>query len=227
MRRPENPPPGAYGFAQPLDEDAPPAEDDGPTVKGVGGAMEPVLGGWPAAEEARRWVWASANALRAVLADDAREERKAGWWRRKEAEADEAMKSALELTVGARADETDDEYDARLTAVFENLRLRLDAATAPVTVVPDAPATSAPERAHGDGDGAPLVTPPSGPAAVRALAPPAPSPPPPAPAAPAPRPPTVKLTRKQARVLRKAFWARNHRKPTDEEWAAAVRSGVA
>lgn len=209
MKKAPIPPVGAYGERFP-DPEPPPLPRNAQT-RGVDGRLEPVLGGAAAGWQAGRVVRRTIERLRRFAEVDDLERRKRAYWSRVEGRADESMKDALSRSVGPRDDESDEEYDARLTAIFENLRLRLDAqarfaspsfAPAPASAAP----ASAPAQA-GSADG-PIATMPTGPSATNALP---------------PAPPTLTLLRREAKAIRSEFYRRNRRKPTAAEWDALVR----
>lgn len=105
---------------------APWAPDRSAWVRGQGGRLEPVLGGRAAVRQAAQVVRRALPKARRAL-DQVREyERGVGWFRDREALADDVLKDALAQSVPARSDETDGAYDERLTLVYQSLRARID-----------------------------------------------------------------------------------------------------
>jgi hypothetical protein len=185
---------GAYGLPLPLPP--PPEPDPRSWTRGEGGRLEPVLGGEAVVRQAAAIVRESVEAKRTHDAAIAVELRRRSYWARREAWADEQLKTALSESVAPRDGETEDQYDARLTAIFENLRLRIDGGGSLNAIETTVPAPAPVTRVQTD-------LPNSTNAFVG-------------------RSPFLPLLRREAKRLRREFWARNHRRPTAEEFAALV-----
>jgi hypothetical protein len=114
--------------------------------------FEHLLGGWPALREARRVVRASIReGWDRVHALDERA-KKAHLWSNLEARADESLKDSLSVGVPPKDGETEDEYDARLEAIFRSLRVRLDGLPPPSLLLPPPPPHGARTRVRQTSD---------------------------------------------------------------------------
>lgn len=108
-----------------------PRTADGPFTRGVGGLLEPILGGEAVRREVirvvRRGIARGRDALRIARNRDGR----ASYWTDFELDTDERFKNALSMAVAPHVGETEDAYDERLSAFFRNVRSRVDPSDAP------------------------------------------------------------------------------------------------
>ncbi len=156
--------------------------------------LEPVLGGESAMRQARAVLRASLKTGQRLLEQLTQAEAKRATWIAIESEMDELFKQALSASVPPRPGETDDAYDARLDAVFANLRLRLD--EPPVRDVGTTAPAPAPARPTVVGQTDPTSSPRSAP---------------------------IVVLRREARRLRREFYALHRRSPTVAEFEQLVR----